>query len=114
MIAVARRERKTLQDYRHSVQTGFAGQAQIVIRRRSRVNPIFFISGFTGALLFDALSSAPAQSVMHRLWARLSANPVAAIAAALAFACAAGLIARFFSASFARSRGADRAARAKD
>jgi hypothetical protein len=110
VVTAMHRKPKTLRDYRGI----FECKSPLVIRRRSRVNPVFLIAAFTAALLFDALSSATAKGVWHRIWEILMANPAVAVAATLASASFAYLIARIATARFARHRSIYRAARAND
>src|SRR5277367_1343362 len=114
MAAFAHQQTRAVRCSRRPLQHGFAGKSSTIIRRRSRLNPVFLVAAFSAALLFDALSSAAAQRFFHSAWGDLSANPVAAIAAALALAFVACLIVLVATARFDRSRGIYRAARAKD
>jgi hypothetical protein len=114
MIAFAHHRTRSDQDSRGSLPDIAMKKPSTSIRRRSRVNPVFIVAGFSTALLFDALSSATARRVFHRVSEELLANPVAAIAAALVLALAAYQIVRVAVACFARSRSVDRIARAKD
>jgi hypothetical protein len=114
MSAFVHQQPRPSRPYRHPLQNGPAGKSPIVIRRRSRLNPVFLVAAFSAALLFDALSSAAALRIFHHLHEELSTDPAAAIAAVLACAFVAWLIARVAYARFARSRSIDRAAKIKD
>lgn len=95
MIAIERREIAGQRCCRQVPLADFTPKPPTVIRRRSRVNPIFVFSIFSAALLYDAISSPVARSI----WAELSTYPTSlhlavGIAAASVLAFAAYLVIR--------------------
>lgn len=71
MITIERRKITGQRRYRQELLADSASKSPIIIRRRSRVNPIFVFSLFSAALLYDAISSPVARSI----WDELSTYP---------------------------------------
>ena len=79
---------------------GFERRSPRFVRRRPRINPLVIVAAFSMALLYDAISSAAAQSTFQRIWGDLSVSliaryPIEAVITALALIFIAGLIIGF-------------------
>lgn len=95
MILFERHERAGQRFCLQTPLDDLVSKPRIIIRRRSRVNPIVVLSLFSAALLYDAISSQTARSI----WDELSRNPTGVplavgIFAVLVLAFAAYLITR--------------------
>jgi hypothetical protein len=115
MVATLNHEADGQRDLHKPERNALAQGMPKFIRRRPRCNPVIYLGAVSAALLFDAISSPVGQMVWNHLLARLDAiHSAALIGVAVAIASIPYLIIGVAISSFARSRGANRAARAKD